>query len=411
MQDTIDRYRLLLSEAARLYEKHEAGRREPFNLFSVLRTAHDEVNLHSRFLHALLEYRKAPDAPRENLKDFLHWIYKDEKGGNKPDICPNSATVERERDDVDILIRDPSSMHAVVIENKIWAADQPEQLQRYDEQQKRDGYDSYLLYLTLDGHEPEEHSRGNLNVKCISYRDDLRDWLECCQERAYDEPALRESIAQYRHLIAKLTGTDLSEAYMKELVDLCKEAENIGLVYELSKALVPAKISLLEKLWKEIECKLKAEIPELPEKEMQANDFISPDISHDWMERFVLHRRKTRAHGLYYKINNRAYLGVEVGDESIYFGVKYWKEKGEHEFGKLKERLKGFETTSENDWWPWLCWEPTDRNPNLRNPSRQDLELLVSDEQRQQYVKNLVSRVRKLWEFMDEKGLITPVVR
>lgn len=32
-----DRYGFLLSEAGRLYEKHEAGRPEPFNVFSVLR--------------------------------------------------------------------------------------------------------------------------------------------------------------------------------------------------------------------------------------------------------------------------------------------------------------------------------------------------------------------------------------
>ena len=49
-----DRHRLLmaqnlLKEAARLYEKHEAGRPEPFNVFSVLRSESDEVNLHSRF--------------------------------------------------------------------------------------------------------------------------------------------------------------------------------------------------------------------------------------------------------------------------------------------------------------------------------------------------------------------------
>ncbi len=405
----IDQYRILLLRAAVLYERHKAGREDPFNVFSVLRSANDEVNLHSRFLHALLDHQKSHDAPRENLRSFLNSVYKNKD--SVPRICPVNSKVEREKDNVDILIHDHRSKQSVVIENKIWAADQHKQLQKYAFEQKKRGYKPYLLYLTPHGRAASEHSAGDLCYKRISYKKHIRKWLISCQKRAYDEPALRESIVQYRRLIGKLTGTDLSETYMDELKKLCMDANNIGMVHELSKALVPAKISLLEKLWKEIECKLKAEIPELPEKEMQGNDFISPDISHDWMERFVLHRRKTRAHGLYYKINNRAYLGVEVGDESIYFGVKYWKEKGEHEFGKLKERLKGFETTSENDWWPWLCWEPTDRNPNLRNPSRQDLELLVSDEQRQQYVKNLVSRVRKLWEFMDEKGLITPVVR
>ena len=42
-----DTFRLLLAKAARLFERHEAGRRERFNVFSVLRSEHDEVNLHS----------------------------------------------------------------------------------------------------------------------------------------------------------------------------------------------------------------------------------------------------------------------------------------------------------------------------------------------------------------------------
>ena len=37
------RFRLLLEKAGRLYERHEAGRPEPFNVFSVLRSQHDEV--------------------------------------------------------------------------------------------------------------------------------------------------------------------------------------------------------------------------------------------------------------------------------------------------------------------------------------------------------------------------------
>ena len=64
-------YQLLLEKAALLYERYEAGRRDSFNVFSVLRTEHDEVNLHSRFLAALLDYRQPSDGHRENLADFL----------------------------------------------------------------------------------------------------------------------------------------------------------------------------------------------------------------------------------------------------------------------------------------------------------------------------------------------------
>ena len=124
-----DRHRLLmarnlLKEAARLYEKHEAGRPEPFNVFSVLHSESDEVNLHSRFLHALLDYQKPEQEIRENLADFLQHV------GIK-DFEQSNVKVERERYNIDILITNDDKKEAVVIENKIWAGDQPEQLQRY----------------------------------------------------------------------------------------------------------------------------------------------------------------------------------------------------------------------------------------------------------------------------------------
>ena len=224
-------YQLLLKEAALLYERHEAGRRDPFNVFSVLRTEHDEVNLHSRFLAALLDYRQPSDGPRENLADFLCTV-------GIRDLKHEDATVGREVDNVDILIRDSSSRQAVVIENKIWAGDQPQQLLRYAEQQEKDGYTPHLLYLTLDGHDPSEDSAGGRDYECISYKDHLSPWLKNCQQRAYDEPALRESVAQYLRLIEKLTGTDYSEAYMSALKELCLKDDNLVLVRDLNEAMV-----------------------------------------------------------------------------------------------------------------------------------------------------------------------------
>lgn len=71
MSDNYHNYQLLLAKAAQLYEKHGIGRPEPFNVFSVLYKETDEVNLHSRFLHALFDYKKPGTETRENLKDFL----------------------------------------------------------------------------------------------------------------------------------------------------------------------------------------------------------------------------------------------------------------------------------------------------------------------------------------------------
>ena len=298
-------FRLLLEKAARLQDPHEAGRREAFNVFSVLRSEHDEVNLHSRFLAALLDHRQSPGESRENLEDFLDRF-------KIHNVDHDRATVDREWNNIDIVICDRSSMQAVIIENKIWAADQPRQLERYAEQMKE--YECHVLYLTPDGREACEDSAGDIEYRCISYKSDLVPWLKGCQKRAYDEPTLRESVAQYLRLIGKLTGTDFSEAYMNDLKELCLMDDNLDLVHDLGEAMVDAKISPLGKVWREIECGLQEEIPDLPVKSDDS------DITEMRIRRFVTGQRKYNWHGLYFRLDDNAKLCVEVEDY-IYFGV------------------------------------------------------------------------------------------
>ena len=411
MPCTINDFRLLLAEAGRLYEKHETGRPKPFNVFSVLRSTHDEVNLHSRFLHALLSYRNPHAATRDNLEDFLCAVGID-------GLDEDHAIVERERDNVDILIRDPRAKQSVVIENKIWAADQPEQLLRYAEDQLKAGYKkAHLLYLTLDGHEPEEHSKGDLDVRCISYRDEIRPWLERCQKRAFDEPELRESVAQYRDLVSKLTGTDMSKAYLKELGTLLLNGNNLDLVKPLNDALDELKVSLFQQLWKDIEKRL-SEIQDFPNKanEQPEDRLFEPDISRQRIERYVMRRKKRgryiKWHGLYFKITNIAYLGVEV-DNSIVYGVKCWKNnKPESEYGQLKEYLTGFGNGScipqHEHCWPWICMTPTKkRNPNLWDASRDDLTMLSDSDARTEYVADVVSGITQLWQKLVRNDLVS----
>lgn len=399
MQVEIDEYRMLLLKASQLYERHEAGRREPFNVFTVLRTAHDEVNLHSRFLHALLNHRQAPGAKRKNLAGFIRSVYKNE---NAPDICSDEAAVERERNNVDILIRDERSNQAVVIENKIWAADQHRQLQRYAERLE-EKYATWLLYLTLDGHEPEEHSQGNLDVKCISYRYDIRPWLARCQQRAYDEPELRESIAQYRHLIGMLTGSDSTEAYMDELRDLCLKDDNLVLIRQLNDAVIDARVSLLIDLVQEIENKLNERIADLPGKETERNNVIDPNISDPWPRRYIALGRNTRWRGLYYKFRHHAYLGVEFG-ESIFFGVKCLREQDNEGYSLLRKKLHGGEDDGDG-WWP--VPRNLQSDVNLRQAEPKDIKLLADKKKRDEYVDDLVSGVCKLWEEIKINNLVT----
>lgn len=213
--------RELLSQAYLSYVRHEEGRREPFNLFTVLRSESDEVRLHSRFLAALLDHRKAPGEPRENLKHFLEAVAEhgilayvdpdsDHATGAKKslgdtvakagDCQDDNIRIERESDNIDILIVNRGEPGwAFVIENKIWADDQPKQLRKYHKSLRKRGFENrniHLLYLTPHGHEPTKKSAGKLDVVCISYEQTLPSWLEGCRQRACDAPELRESITQ-----------------------------------------------------------------------------------------------------------------------------------------------------------------------------------------------------------------------
>ena len=395
-------YPLLLEKAARLYERHEAGRQDTFNVFSVLRSESDEVNLHSRFLAALLDYRKSPGEPRRNLEAFLDpdlWrsFADDDKrsgiGDDIPNFEPNRMIVERESDNIDILIHDPFSKQVVVIENKIHAGDQPRQLIRYTEQLERRGYlRPHVLYLTIDGHEASEDSAGGVGYTPVSYKK-LIPWLKRCQERACDIPALRESVAQYLHLVQKLTGTDFTEAYMNELKELCLKDNNLVLVHDLSEAMTEAKISLLVKLWKEIECALREKIQNLPDLGEKS------EITEERVRKFVTWKRNYNRHGLFYKIRGSACFGVEVEDR-IYIGV--WC-PDESEYKNIGEKLEGGKSDSR---WPW--YERAPGGVDLKNLTRENLELLANDCERKKYAAHIATRASEVWEMIEKAGLAQP---
>ena len=115
-------------------------------------------------------------------------------------------------------------------------------------------------------------------------------------KRAYDEPELRESVAQYLRLIRKLTGTDFTGEYMNELKKLLLRDNNLVLACDLIKAKTEVRIDLLQKLWGEIESALKNEIPGLPSRTQES------DISEDRIRQFITRDRNYKHHGLFYPL-------------------------------------------------------------------------------------------------------------
>ena len=375
----------LLERAELLYERHNVSNRGSFNVFSVLRSESDEVNLHSRFLVALLAHRNSEEAA--NLEDFIRFAPKPLK--------LDGARVERERDNIDILISNWKCKQAVVVENKIWATDQSRQLVRYVELLKEKGYQQIdVLYLTLDGHEPTKDSQGDLEVKLLSYQVDMIPWLERCQERAYDEPGLREAVGQYIDLVRKLTGTDVSGAYMKELKELVLKNRNMVLVHHLNEAMIAARVDLLGCLWKEIDEETRKSVKGIP-SETKPSEVPSKEE----LEKFCRNSRGIYP-GIRYQFESGASLVVET-ENHINFGLECSKKDHPSEYERLSRALA--ESPNSNDSWPWYQLEQ--RRINWKNPTIADLELLSDNQARKEYATEIAVDFADMWNRIRDRVL------
>ena len=383
MSDNYHNYQLLLAKAARLYEKHGIGRPEPFNVFSVLYKETDEVNLHSRFLHALLDYKKPGTETRENLKDFL--LHVDVQGFELYGV-----EVKREWKKIDILLTN-ANKKALVIENKINAGDQDKQLWRYYNTLKEQDYldrNIHLIYLTLDGREPTSDSIGDLDpekITTVAYKK-LIPWLERCQKRAYDETDLRESAAQYIQLVRKLTRTDSRGKYMDALKQLCLEDNNLVLVHDLNNVMLEA---IREAVWSEIEVELRSE----------DLDFIDVAVSKG-------------EDGLSYELNevSQIHVGAHGSDGHIWFGVYCSEKDHKHKYDKIKKSLESFLSGGEPDteeMYPW--WRYADTNLNLKNPTREDLEMLANKDKRKKVVRKVAQGLQELLEVIEDIAMVNAI--
>ena len=388
----MDTHRNLLAQVWQLYERHgqSARSRKPFNIFTTLRKSSDEVNLHSRFLHALLDQQESEHNRRSNLEDFLANV------AHIKCFPVDGANVHREFHNIDLLIENVQQKRAVVIENKIWARDQERQLQNYNETLLERGYPQDGIdhvYLTPFGDSPSEQSVGDLNCKEVSYRDDLPPWLERCKKRAFDDPALRESINQYLDLVRKLTDTDRSAEYMADLRKLCLEGSNLIRAHELSKALVEAKSELVCDLGKAIHDELE-----------KIEGFPSQDdkglIEYDNVRK-CLTRKTGQYLGLSYKINERAKFIVGAGNDSLWYGVSCEKADFPEFNAKLRECLhkvlRGHDDADDEPWYRYVEIDDEGGQLDIRELNPECLSQLQSEKRCRELAATISTQLAELW--------------
>ena len=240
----------IVSQKIKEQRKEKFERGENYNIFNDLGFMSDEVHLHSMFLANLLNPKGSHGQRGKFLEAFLKMLQKSFPAisADSLELDTANASVEvekyigRQTDSeggrIDIYLTD--GKHSIIIENKIYASDQHHQMLRYRNyglsQKENDTEKSFvLIYLTLDGCSPSKESLGEdlkeNDIVCLSYKSDIRGWLDRCVELASRTPLVRETINQYISTIDILTNNVMEDN--KELLDiLCKE-ENLDAVFDI----------------------------------------------------------------------------------------------------------------------------------------------------------------------------------
>ncbi len=224
------------------YEQFAKLSGENFNVFSVLGLGSAEV-MHSQFIAELLNPNGSHGQGFIYLKLFLSQIglidIFSELQITKIVTEKHTGEIDKDYNEggrIDIYIEHPD--RNIIIENKIFAADQLNQLYRYHQFDKK----ACILYLSLEGSRPSNESLGSLdinNVKCLSYQTDIVNWLNTCIEKSSSLPLIRETLVQYRNIVKEITNQCSSKDKEMEINDtLLSSEDNFKAAIQLTEAML-----------------------------------------------------------------------------------------------------------------------------------------------------------------------------
>ncbi|WP_462264564.1 PDDEXK-like family protein [Mucilaginibacter sp.] len=364
-----------------------------FNVFNLLANKFDEVHFHSKFLYELLHPEGSHGYGTSFLNLFLNRLGLDAVGSEL-------VNVYKEYKNIDILIR--TSKQAVVIENKLYASDQDKQLERYYEILRKEGVDDIkLVYLSIDGKEPDTNSIGKLfNLPDwlqiyipISYSFEILFWIEDCIKESYNFPALRETLIQYQLIINNITGKTMNHDERTEILALLAEGDNIVNAKKIAENWVHVKWHTEWDFWTDLEAIVSKEYAIMDRCKFSADKLNG-----------VIHRSRNRLawYGIMFKLNEykncEICLFVERGWEDVYYGITVIrngnrdvsKEPKFVDLAKIIEEVS--EWGRENSWLGGNFCEP---RINFEQFSNETTLKLLNTNERNNYITKLWTQIKE----------------
>ena len=213
-------------------DRQRAMGKHDYNIFTLFHGFSDEVNLHSNFIASLLD----PNGDHYKNDLFLK-LFLETCGIDDFSIDTSTATVFKEFKHIDIYISD-GKKH-IILENKVYAKDQPTQIARYIEAIQNKGAedeDIYVLYLHPDGKLPDNQSFGDyharllgenpsIKFKVISYGKEILEWIDRCKNEVSNLTDLNIFLSQYKDVIEMIYDRykRIDEMETANLIEIFKE--------------------------------------------------------------------------------------------------------------------------------------------------------------------------------------------
>ena len=251
-----------------------------YNLLSIIEKDRDEAHVHSKVIYNLL----SQDWGKKDKETFLTLFLK-EIGIEDENIYDKNWEVTREKAfDLDTIkgrldfeIKSKDCIY--IIEMKIDAGDQPEQLIRYQEFAKEQHKKYKIFYLTLDGHNASKKSIGeeeNLeeNEKVeytnISFKEEILNWLGNCLKLVEGKENKSACINQYIASINKILG----EKNTKIKDNILKSVKDIKTAITIYEKLNENLQKVLESFFEELNKKLKNKLKDITPKPIYNESYI-----------------------------------------------------------------------------------------------------------------------------------------
>lgn len=388
----------LFSEIGEIVSEHQKTQRERdkngenFNVFKALGVQRNKECLHSAFIAELLNPKGAHGMKDSFLKLFKKLIIDVFYPGGW-DFDTVNATVRTEfpfdigkyNGRIDILIECESSKHTkgIIIENKIDACDQEDQLFRYDRfgESRYDCIDNYqLIYLTPEGEDATWKSTRNdkdleYRYISISYKENIMHWLGQCINKC-PLPIVQEVLVQYENNLKDIFGLMMDKQTTDRLLAKAVSKKNIDATLAIikhqdaiQKEIIADFIKQMEKVANKygLECATRGDLPNLKPnsglfffypgkhwclfigayKHIKSQSIIYGITQRDDGEKIQI--TKNRIKDTFKPAwEGRKYPNTQCPDFPLGFANLYWDN----------------EETRKNQWWNWNKWEAIEAMAN-----------------------------------------------